>query len=292
MARSGRLATLSRLVVSAALAAAVATAAGPIAHPTDVAASTASSMESRILGWVNAERTKRGLVPLRLHAGLVDLAGDRAAQMASSGVMAHPSCLSCVVNARGIQWYGVGEVIAYTTWPWGTEAARSVFNGWKGSPGHWNLLMSSQLNYVGFGVAYRSANGATFAAGVLTESNDRTKPTAKVRSASRSGTTVSWAWSGADPKLQRRTAGLKDFDVQYRVDGGAWKTIKSGTASKSLSLSSRSDGHWYGLRVRARDGRGNLSAYTAEKRIWVPALVVAVAAARSWAPARNWHKRS
>lgn len=292
MGPSRRFATLPRLIVSAVLAASFVTAAGPMAHPRDVAASTASSMESQILGWVNAERSKRGLVPLRLHSGLVSLAGDRAADMASSGVMAHPSCLSCVINAWGVQWYGVGEVIAYTTWPWGSQAAKSVFNGWKGSPGHWNLLMSNQFNYVGFGVAYRSANGATFAAGVLTESNDRTKPTAKMKSVSRSGTTVSWTWSGADVKLQRRTAGLKDFDVQYRVDKGAWKTVKSGTTAKSLSLSARAHGHWYGLRVRARDGRGNLSAYTAEKRIFVPALVVAVEAARSWAPERNWHKRS
>lgn len=292
MARSARIATLPRLIVTAVLAASFVMAAGPMAHPTDVAASTASSMESQILGWVNAERSKRGLVPLRLHSGLVSLAGDRAAQMASTGVMAHPSCLSCVINARGIQWYGVGEVIAYTTWPWGSQAAKSVFNGWKGSPGHWNLLMSNQFNYIGFGVAYRSANGATFAAGVLTESNDRTKPTAKMKSGSRSGTTVSWTWTGADVKLQTRTSGLKSFDVQYRVDKGAWKTVKSGTTAKSLSLSSRVHGHWYGLRVRARDGRGNLSAYTAEKRIWVPALVVAVEAARSWAPERNWHKRS
>ena len=96
MVRSLRFATLSRLLVGAALAACLATAVGPIAHPTAVAASTAGSMESQILGWVNAERSKRGLVPLRLHAGLVDLAGDRAATMASTGVMAHPSCLSCV----------------------------------------------------------------------------------------------------------------------------------------------------------------------------------------------------
>lgn len=293
MVRSPRFATLSRLLVGAALAACLATAVGPFAHPTVVAASTAGSMESQILGWVNAERSKRGLVPLRLHAGLVDLAGDRAAEMASTGVMAHPSCLSCVVNARGFQWYGVGEVIAYTTWPWGGQAARSIFNGWKGSPPHWALLMSNQFNYVGIGVAYRSANGATFAAGVLTESNDRTKPSAKMGWVSRGGTTISWTWSGADTKLQTHTAGLKSFDVQYRVDGGGWKTIRSGTTARSLSLSSRADGHWYGLRVRARDSRGNLSAYTAEKRIWVPtvAVSIAVAVARSWVPVRNWHNR-
>jgi uncharacterized protein YkwD len=281
MDRPRRLVAVPRLLVAAVLAASFAATIGPLTHPTAVAASTAGSMESSILGWVNAERSKRGLVPLRLHGGLAGVAGDRAATMASTGVMAHTGCLSCPLNARGIQWYGAGEVIAYTTWPWGSQAAKSVFNGWKGSPSHWALLMSNNYNYIGIGVAYRGANAATFAAGVLTESVDGTKPRAKMQSASRSGTTASWSWSGADTALQSHTAGLRNFDVQYRVDGGAWSTIRNGTTSRSLSLSGRDRGHWHGLRVRARDRRGHVSAYTAELRIWVPPYV------RTWVHRRN-----
>jgi hypothetical protein len=89
-------------------------------------------------------------------------------------------------------------------------------------------------------------------------------------SSSRSGTTVSWAWSGADTKLQTHTSGLKNFDVQYRVGSGTWTTIRSGTTAKSLMLTGRAHGHWYGLRVRARDNLGYLSSYSAELRVWVP----------------------
>ena len=60
------------------------------------------------------------------------------------------------------------------------------------------------------------------------------------------------------------------WDVQRRRNDGPWTTIKSGTTLRSLSLSSRAHGHYYGLRVRARDNLGYISYYSAEMRIWVP----------------------
>ena len=261
---------LSRTLLGAALAAVLATAAGPLAHPSIVAAGTADTMEAKIISLVNGERTKRGLVPLRFHSGLVDLAGDRAAYMVSINQMQHISCLACTLTSRGIQWWAAAEDIAYTTYPWGDQAAMSIFNGWKNSSGHWAILMSSNLNYIGVGVAYRSANHATYASAVLTESKDRTAPRASMLTGSRSGTTVSWSWTGYDIGLQTHTSGLKNFDVQYRVGSGTWQTIRSGTTARSLSLSGRAHGHYYGLRVRARDNAGYVSSYSAEIRIWVP----------------------
>jgi uncharacterized protein YkwD len=261
---------LARLLLTASFAALVATSVGPLAHPATVAAGTAETMEAKILSLVNAERTKRGLVPLRLHSGLVDLAGDRAAYMVSINQMQHISCLGCTLNSRGIQWWAAAEDIAFTSYPWGDQAAMSIFNGWKSSSGHWAILMSANLNYIGLGVAYRSSNHATYASAVLTESNDRTAPWSKMSTGSHSGTTVSWTWTGNDVGLQTHTAGLKNFDVQYRVGSGSWQTIKSGTTARSLSLSGRAHGAYYGLRVRARDNAGRVSAYCAEIRVWVP----------------------
>jgi uncharacterized protein YkwD len=261
---------LLRLVLCASLAAVFVTGAGPVAHPAPVAASTASTMEADLLRWINEARVRKGLVPLRLLAPLVDLAGDRASYMASKNVLKHPSCLGCLLTNRGIQWYAAGEVIASTSYPWGSQAATSIFNMWKRSSGHWAILMSSRFNYIGLGVAYRSSNRTTFAAGVLTESVDQTKPWGKVVDASRKSSTVTWDWTGADTRLQTHTSGLRNFDVQYRVDGGTWTTIRTGTTAKSLSLSGRAGGHYYGLRVRARDNRGYVSSYSAELRIWVP----------------------
>ncbi|HEY8239148.1 MAG TPA: CAP domain-containing protein [Candidatus Limnocylindrales bacterium] len=268
--RRPRAATLARLVMVALFASLALTTAGPLANPSIVAASTADTMEADLLKWVNNARAQRGLKPLRLHSGLVDLAGDQAAKMASSGSMQHISCMSCTFNNRGIQYYSVGENIAYTTYPWGDLAVASIYNGWKGSSMHWNLLMSSKFNYVGFGVAYRSSSHKTFAAAELSESKDRTDPSPRTGAVSRSGTTVSWSWSGADVALQTHTAGLKNYDVEYRVGSGSWSTIKSATTTTSLSLSGRATGHWYGLRIRARDNAGNVSGYSAEMKVWVP----------------------
>ena len=270
MTRPRPAAAVARLFVAALLAASFVTALGPLAHPAPVAASTADTMESRILASINAERAKYGLVALRVHSGLVSLAGDRAAYMASIGSLLHISCLSCTLNSRGIQWYGAGEVIASNNYPWGSWSADIVFKSWKNSSTHRALLLSSKFNYIGIGVAYRSANSSTYAEAVLTESKDRTNPWAKMSSVSRSGTTVSWSWTGADTTLQTHTAGLKNFDVQYRVDSGTWTTIRSGTTAKSLSLTSRAHGHYYSLRVRARDNLGYVSSYSAELRTWVP----------------------
>jgi uncharacterized protein YkwD len=270
MARSRPIHAFARLTLAALIVAALGTAVGPMAHPGPVAAGTAETMEGTILSLVNAERSKRGLVPLRSHWKLVDLAGDRAAYMASIGALQHISCLSCTLNSRGIQWYGASEVIAWTSYPWGSQAANNIFNAWRNSPSHWSLLMSSRSNYIGIGVAYRSSSARTYASAVMTESKDQSKPWARMSSGSRSGTTVSWSWTGADKLLQTHTAGLKNFDVQYRVGTGSWVTIRSGTTARSLSLSSRAHGHWYGLRVRARDNVGYLSSYSAELRVWVP----------------------
>lgn len=259
-----------RLALIASLVAALVLTAGPVAQPPSADAGTAETMEASLLSWINADRVARGLVPLRRHPGLVKLAGDRAATMASTGELKHASCLSCTLTARGIQWYMNGEVIAYTSWPWGSEAAKSMYEGWKRSSVHFGMLMSNRFNYLGVGVAYRSANRTTWGSVVLTESQDRTKPWARMASGSRSGDDVTWRWSGGDRRLQTHTAGLKNFDVQLRRDGGDWRTIRTGTTATSLTLRDRVHGHYYTLRVRARDNRGLVSKWSSGIRIWVP----------------------
>jgi uncharacterized protein YkwD len=141
---------------------------GPLANPAPVQAGTASTMEADLLRWVNAARTKQGIPALKLRTKLVNLAGDRAAKMASSNRMEHTKCLTCKLVKRGISYNRCAEVIAYTTYPWGDQAAQSIFRGWKGSSMHWGILMSRRYTAVGFGVAYRSSNRTTFAAGILT----------------------------------------------------------------------------------------------------------------------------
>ena len=157
----------SSILLAAALLAFVGFAVGPVAHPAPTNAATADYMEGLLVKWINHARQNRGIAPLKVGWRLEDLAGDRAATMASTGRMEHTSCLSCALNSHGVSYDRCGEVIAYTTYPWGYDAARSIFRGWKGSSAHWGILMSSRYHRIGIGVAYRSSAHATFAAGIL-----------------------------------------------------------------------------------------------------------------------------
>lgn len=242
------------------------------AMPAPVSAGTSDNMETQILNLMNNDRVARGLKPYRRWGSLANLAGDRAARMASKNTLSHSVAgnIGTALNNRGMQWYGYGEAIGMTGYPWGSRAAAHLYSMWKGSKGHAALMYNSNYNYVGIGVAYRSSNRTTWASIVFTDSRDHTGAVAKNGTVAAQGTTVSFSWSGYDWKLQTRTAGLRSFDLQYRVDGGSWRTLRNDTATTSVTLTSRARGHWYGFRVQAADRRGNLGAWTREAKVYVP----------------------
>lgn len=158
-----------RAPLLAAVAALTLLAAGSLVSPQPARAGTADTIEARLLTLINAARERKGVEPLQLRASLVDLAGDRADRMASTGVLKHPKCLPCMLDRRGISYSGYGETIAWS-YPWGPEAARNLFRIWKNSPPHWGILMSQNLDRIGIGAAKRGGgeNAATWAAAVLT----------------------------------------------------------------------------------------------------------------------------
>jgi len=142
-------------------------AVGPVSHPAPAQASTATYMEGLIVKWVNNARENRGVRPLRVTTKLTDLAGARAATLARTANLVHPSCLSCTFRAYSVSFSTCGEDIAMTSYPWGYQAARSIYNAWRGSPGHWTILMSGKFGRIGVGVAYRSSGGTTWASADL-----------------------------------------------------------------------------------------------------------------------------
>ena len=155
------------ILLVAVLVAFLGFAVGPAAHPAPASASTASYMEGLIVQWVNNARANRGVAPLKVGSLLTELAGDRAVTISKTETLAHPSCLSCVFRSYGISFSICGEVLAWTSYPWGYQAAKNIYNAWKGSPSHWNILMSPTFHRIGVGVAYRSSNHTTWAAGEL-----------------------------------------------------------------------------------------------------------------------------
>lgn len=261
---------LAAALLAAALTGALPSAAGATGGTattttaTTTTATTISSMQSSLVRWVNQARTARGLRPLRGWTPLYNLAAYRAGRMASTGILNHSigGDLGSELTARGVRWYSFGEAIGWTTATWGSSAAWSIYTMWRASATHWAILMSSRANYIGVGFAYRSSSHATYASDIETESPDHTRPVRAFTDAWRSGTTIGWSWTGHDIALQTHTSGLRNFDVDERRDDGSWVRLRSGTTSRSISLSGRAHGHTYTLAIRARDNRGNVSAWT------------------------------
>jgi uncharacterized protein YkwD len=259
---------LPRALGAALITALVVTAfAAPVS-----AATSASTAEAMIIGWVNTDRAAAGLRPLRGDSELAYIAGLRASRMASTNTMSHTvgGNLGNQLAYRGVQWYRYGETIGWSTAGWTVDSARAIYRMWMRSAPHRALLMSTRFNYIGLGLAYRSSNQRTFGSAVMTESVDHTRPVARIKTKSRSGDDLAWTWNGYDPALQTHTAGLRDYDVQYRIGYGAWQTIYDNTTAKSLVLRDRVHGQSYAIRVRATDRRGNVSPWTLEQRLWVP----------------------
>ena len=254
------------VVLAAAMLVATATQANA-----DSGSSAGADPVTGLITQINQARVARGLVPLRSDGRLAALAVDRATRLASTGILSHEVAGSMPqdLSARGVDWDGYGEVIGYASG--GADAAAlAIFQMWMASPSHWPLLMSARYNYLGVGLADRPSPGVTFASVVLTESPDRTGPRAVVAGAVVAGNDIRWSWRGSDPPLQTHTAGLHDFTLQFREDQGAWITIASGLTASARSTLDRDPGHWYGLRVRARDRAGNVGPWSRERRVWLP----------------------
>lgn len=235
-------------------------------------ASAATDAESMVIDQINADRIAAGLVPLRRLHGLAVVAGDRAAAMAANNVANHTigGDIGNALDREDVTWYSYGEAVGYTTAGWAADAGSTLEDAWMASPAHRALLMSPTYNYVGVGLALRSSNGRTFGSVVLTESADENGARSWFVSAKTSGHDITWSWSGADLRLQTHTAGLRDYDVQYRVESGAWVTTRNDSTSTSLTLRDRTSGITYGLRIRATDRHGNIGAWSVESRVTLP----------------------
>lgn len=265
--------TPSRRLPAAILALVVALGAAVAAPAPAAAATSASTVEATLLTLTNRDRAERGLRPLRRDVRLADIAGTRATNLTGASTFSHDAAggsLSVALGDARVQWYAWAENIAW--WPGGltSSTADLVYSAWKDSPAHWSKLMSTTLNYIGFGVALRASDGRVYASAVFTESRDHSAPSAKIDTATRSGTTVTFTWHGYDAPLQTHWARLKDFDVWYRVDDGAWRLVRDNTIATSIRLSSRGHGHRYWLKVAARDRNGNVGRAGTARSVWVP----------------------
>jgi uncharacterized protein YkwD len=252
----------------------------PIAalRPPATAASTADpaavGAEALLLARLNADRASVGLVALRVDPRLAALARSRATDMADLGYFDHQQpdgrTVFDMIETGGIGWYGAAETIAWNTLPVVLDSGLAAEEQWMESPPHREVLTGAGSNYIGVGSA-SDATGRTFWTAVLIEGPDRTPPSARLTSVVRTGTSagrviVRVSWSGADVELATHTAGLRDFQVQRRVDGGSWVTVRSAITATSLTTT-LSAGHRWEFRVRARDRADWYSSWAAPRGI-------------------------
>ncbi len=229
---------------------------------------TVSAEEAHMVTLLNADRTALGLVPVRVDARLMAIARARSADMVAKDYFSHTQPdgrnVFDILTSSRITWYSAGEIIAWNNYP--TEFTATTANRqWMTSPGHKAIVISTNFNYVGVGLAVDPATGKKLWTAVYLKGPDRTgahaslaKPT--VGSGSTTLTRrVTLSWSGSDVRLQVLTAGLRSFTVQRKIDTGAWLTIAS-TTYRSLALSI-SRGHLNQFRVAAVDRAGNRGAW-------------------------------
>ncbi len=247
-------------------------AAVPAAEAPDLSPTAA---ESTLVAMINADRAAAGLPALRLDPRLTALAHERSASMAAAGQLSHVQSdgrtMIDQITANGITWYGAGETIGWNTYPSLRDSAHVVNDGWMGSPEHAAIIRSTSYNYFGLGLA-RTAAGDTYWTAIFLRGPDHTAPWARMLAPTtgsfitlaslRRARRVIWSWAGADRPLAALTSGLRSFDVQRRVDGGAWVFIRVSTTSSTWSTSV-SVGHRVAVRVRARDRAGNIGTWSA-----------------------------
>jgi uncharacterized protein YkwD len=241
----------------------------------DAADLSPATAETTLVAMINADRAAVGLAPLRVDARLSAIAHERSASMAAAGQLSHVQpdgrTMTDLIQAAGITWYSIGETIGWNNYPKLGDSMRIVNQGWMGSPEHTAIINSTAYNYFGLGLAI-SPSGDRYWTAIFLRGPDLTPPWAKmgapatgsfVTLASRGqALRVTWTWSGADRPLAALTAGLRSFDVQRQVDGGAWVFVRTSTTSSSWSTSIPV-GHRMAVRVRARDRAGNVGNWSA-----------------------------
>jgi len=264
-------------LIAILLALIIGSGAAPIASPAGARAADAPPMsvaeaEGRMLTLINQSRASAGLVAYRVDARIATIARARASDMAEKDYLSHTQPdgrkVFDLIEAARITWYGAGEIIAWNTWPALDSSAAAAHQGWLGSASHRAVVLSAGYNYIGIGVS-RAADGKFYWAAVAIKGPDRTRPIGEMRRLARTTGAprdgrypVRISWAGRDPKLQVLTAGVRNYDVQRRVNGGTWRTVWSGTTATSL-VRYLTRGYRYEFRVRARDHRGNVGSWSA-----------------------------
>lgn len=220
--------------------------------------------ETNLGALINQQRVAAGLIELQVDPDAMAIARRRAETMAATDVLSHQNPdgtnVFDAIAAAGIPWFGAGEVIVWNNYPSALESTNQAVAAWMRSPSHRSIVMSADYNYAGFGAAVSPISGNRYYAGVFLKRTDRTAAWARAATTTKrvvdaTHAQVTVRWTGGDPRLQVLTAGLRDYEIQRRVIGGAWRALgyRTTTSVTETLPSART----YEYRIRARDKAGN-----------------------------------
>jgi uncharacterized protein YkwD len=258
---------LASLALAAILGLAIVAPGATIAVTAPVDAAALSAAETAMVAALNADRTAKGLVPVRIDTRLMAIARARSDDMVAQDYFSHvqPDGRNVfdILTAQHITWYNAGEIIASNGAAFTLDESVSMANyQWTHSPSHYAILMSTSYNYVGVGLAVDPDTGMKIWTAVYLRGPDRTPARATVYSpkvvAGPTATTryAKLSWTGYDVRLQVYTSGLRSYSVQRRIDGGLWANVLVGTTLHSTTVKMYL-GHLYEFRFVARDRAGN-----------------------------------
>jgi uncharacterized protein YkwD len=151
------------LALAGAPAASAASCGSASAQPGEV---SRAAMASSTICLLNAERTQRGLHPLKVNRRLARAATGHAGDMVRRGYFSHDSLsgASFVDRIRrtgylsGRRAWFVGENLA---WGSGDRSSPSaIVHGWMNSPGHRANILQRRFRQIGLGLVMGAPGGA------------------------------------------------------------------------------------------------------------------------------------
>ncbi len=126
-----------------------------VSEPSDLSAAVTTTSEA-LLTSVNLKRALSGVPPLIQQPGLTGLAGERAAEMATSGFLGHvdPQSGVVVVEQRLLQagYHGQAAELLFDSQGPLSELAATTVQTWFADADHELILLGPEFRYAGIGV--------------------------------------------------------------------------------------------------------------------------------------------
>lgn len=106
--------------------------------------------EQRMVDLINAERTRRGLNPVQVHEGVVEVARAKSQDMITNNYFSHQSPTYGspfeMLRSFGVSFVAAGENLA------GNSTVNGAHTALMNSTGHRNNILNSRWTHVGVGV--------------------------------------------------------------------------------------------------------------------------------------------